>query len=335
MSSRFRADGARPLRQRVTHSHAPRRTLVVVVAVVSGTGLLAAACSAASSGTASNGSVSAPRGPAFGGAAAHAPAPAPGAAPRAAVPATTDLTKLVPPAQSIIYTANLVFRARPTVTAAAAIATSIVTAVGGYVAGEQETVPPGGGGVAQISLDLKVPVAQYRPTLAKLAVIGRQLSFNQQALDVTQQVADVSSRVASAQAAIKQLRALLSRAGSVGDLLSVQDEINAQESDLESLLAQQQALAHETSYATVSVLLLGHHAVIVKKHKKKSHGFVAGLAAGWRAFGAAVVWLLTALGTLLPFLVSLALVGGIGYAGWRRLARRRMPPTAAPPPAAS
>ena len=88
-------------------------------------------------------------------------------------------------------------------------------------------------------------------------------------MDVTQQVADVGSRVASAQAAISQLRALLKRAGSVGALLSVQDEINSQEASLEALLAQQRSLAHETSYATVTVTLIGHHAKIVHKEARE------------------------------------------------------------------
>ena len=77
---------------------------------------------------------------------------------------------------------------------------------------------------------------------------------------MTQQVADVTSRVASAQAAIAQLRALLRQAGSVSALLDVQEQINSQESDLEALQAQQRALARATTFATVSLLLVSHHA---------------------------------------------------------------------------
>ena len=70
--------------------------------------------------------------------------------------------------------------------------------------------------------------------------LGTQISLTQQAQDVTQQVADTSSLVASDQAAITQLRALLKRAGSVSDLLSVQNQIDSQTSDLEAMLAQQE-----------------------------------------------------------------------------------------------
>ena len=57
----------------------------------------------------------------------------------------------------------------------------------------------------------------------------------------------MSSRVASDEAAIAQLRALLKHAGDVSSLLSVQNQINSEESDLESMLAQQNALNHETA----------------------------------------------------------------------------------------
>ena len=236
-------------------------------------------------------------------------------------------------AQSIIYTATLSVRVSTSesVTAAADRASGIVTAVGGYVSGEQEIIPPGRHQIPQVDLTLKIPVAQYRPALAKLSALGTQISFSQHAQDVTQQVADVNSRVASARAAIKQLRALLSKAGSVGQLLSVQEEINNQESALEALLAQQRALAHETSYATVTAVLVGHHARLVAKHKKTSPGFLAGLRGGWHALVVVVGWLLTALGSALPFLIPVLLLAGIAIGGRRRLVRRKTPPAAEPP----
>src|SRR6185437_9037423 len=115
--------------------------------------------------------------------------------------------------------------------------------------------------------------------------------------------------------------------------LSVQDEINSEESALESLLAQQAALAHETSYATVTVTFLGHHVKIAHKPKKTHRGLVAGLGTGWRGLKLVVVWLLTAVGTLLPFAVPVAALGGVILFGRRRLVRRRTPP--APPTATS
>jgi Domain of unknown function (DUF4349) len=231
------------------------------------------------------------------------------------------------PAQSIIYAAQLTVQARD-VPAATQRAASIVAAAGGYTASEYESTRPGRRQVSSASLELKIPVAAYPATLGRLGTeLGTQTALSQQAQDVTQQVADVTSRVSSAQAAIAQLRALLRRAGTVSSLLSVQDQINAQESDLEALQAQQRALARQTTFATVSLRLVSHHGITVKQ--KKDHGFAAGLAAGWRGLRLATAWLLTAVGTVLPFAIIVALAGGIGYAIRQRLLRRRSGPTAA------
>ena len=250
----------------------------------------------------------------------------------------SSTARLVLATQSIIYTADITIRVVKDVTATASKVTTIATTAGGYVAGERETFPRGKFGVPQINLVLKLPAAQFTQTLAKLSApdLGKRLSFSQRAQNVTQQVADVASRVTSAQAAIKQLRALLTKAGSVSQLLSVQNEINRQESNLEALVAQQRALAHQTSYGTVSVLLVGHHAQIVKKHKKNvAHGFVAGLRGGWHALVVVVGWLLTALGSALPFLIPAGLIGAIAFESRRRLARRKNPPAPEPPAASA
>jgi hypothetical protein len=328
MSSSFSASGARAGQRSL-------RTPLVAAAAFLGTGLLLAACSgsAENAGAGSSGGVTDHR-------ALGVPAPAQraaaGAPAFAAGRSAGSAARLALSTQSIIRTAYLTDRVQD-VTAAATADANLVTGVAGYVSNEQETVPPGARGVPQISLQLKIPAAQYFPVLTQLRNLpgATEISFSQHALDVTQQVADVSSRVASAQAAISQLRALLKRAGSVGALLSVQDEINSQEASLEALLAQQRLLAHETSYATVTVTLIGHHEKIVhhEKHKKSSPGFTAGLSAGWHGLVLVVGWALTALGSLLPFLIPAALIGGIAFETRRRLGRRKTPPAADPPAA--
>ena len=321
MSLLARANGARAAGRRPLHS--ALRAALAVGAVFSGAVLLLAACS---SGSAKFGSGAA-------GQPAAAPAQNAAHAPASGTARRPTGTKLVLSSQSIIYTAQLTLRVRQ-VTAVATEASSLAIAAGGYVAGEQEIIPHSNHATPLVSLELKIPVAQYHAVLAKLATLGRQVSFTQHAQDVTQQVADVSGRVASAQAAIRQLRALLSKAGSVGQLLQVQEEINVQESSLEALLAQQQALSHETSYGTVTVTLLGHQVVIHKKPKKKKTGFGTGLTAGWNALVLVVRWLLTALGAVLPFAIPVAVLALIGLEGRRRLSRRRTPPAAEPPAAA-
>jgi len=158
------------------------------------------------------------------------------------------------------------------------------------------------------------------------AQLGTRLSLSQRAQDVTQTVADVASRVASAQAAIVQLRRLLARAGSVSSLLMVQDQINAEESSLEALQSQQRVLAHETTYGTVSVMLVSKPPPAAARPVKLAGGFTGGLAAGWHALRQVTSWLLTGVGVALPFVAFVVLAVYAGLRGRRWLARRRAGP---------
>jgi Domain of unknown function (DUF4349) len=297
-----------------------RATLLIAAAAMSGSGLLLAGCAAGPGSTSSAAGSGAEASAASSGGAA---VPAPDAAGAPAREPGATAARLVQPTQSIIYTASLTVRA-PDVRAAATLAISIATAAGGYVASEQDLLSrlPG---QSTISLRLKVPVTGYPAALRQLSgQLGKQLSLTQQAQDVTGQVADVSSRVTSAEAAITQLRVLLRRAGSVGGLLSVQDEINSQEASLESLQSQQRALSSETSYATVSVQLLSQHKAVVHHHaRKKRHGFTAGLSTGWHGLRTATDWLLTGAGAVLPFAVVAAVLAAGGWLTWRRIRIRR------------
>ncbi len=68
-------------------------------------------------------------------------------------------------------------------------------------------------------------------------------------------------------------------------------------------------------------LVAGH--VHKERKARRQNGFLAGLSGGWRAFRAVIAWLLTVLGTVLPFAAALAVAGLLGWLGRRRLLRRR------------
>jgi hypothetical protein len=281
-----------------------------------------AGCAGAGGGSSTSGSAAST---ASGGSRASAPLAPEAKAAQAGQPDAAQATGLVAPTQSIIYTASLTVRVGDA-TKAAATAAGDVTTAGGYTSAEQARTSHADGQRPRVTLTLKVPVARYPAALRQLAGLGKQTALSQKSTDVTQEVADVSSRVTSQQDAIAQLRTLLRRAGSVSGLLQVQDQISADESSLEALLAQQRSLAHETTYATVSVLLLGPLPRATAPHRRAQHGFAAGLAAGWHGLGHATGWLLTALGALLPFGAALAVLGGIAWLARRRLTRHRTGP---------
>ena len=307
----------------------PRRTWSAAWAVLAAVGacLLAAGCSsggASAGGTMTGHSLAnnaaapaAPPGHVPGASGVHAAGS--GAAARSA-----GLTALRLPGQAVIFTATLSLSA-PTVQATVARATQLTEAAGGYVSGEHATMTQSRHARATVNIQFKVPAAVYQSTLGALAGLGTRRSETQQALDVTGTVADVNSRVASAEAAIAQLRKLLTRAGTVGGLLTVQEQINAEEATLEALQSQQRALARETSYATITMTVIGPPPPpALRNHPHlAAAGFLGGLVAGWRALRAVVAVLLTLAGAMLPFVIPLGLIALAAAAARRWLSRRR------------
>ncbi len=280
------------------------------------------ALSACSSGTADSAGVASGQ-PAHAAGAPRAAAMQNGTAADSGSPAT-QAAHLAPISQSIIYTASLTLRSASAAVTARQAA-GIVTAAGGYISAENAAAASAGR-PATVRLTLKVPVAVYQHVLAELSApsLGQQLALTQQAADVTEQVANVGSLVTSQEAAITALQRLLGHAATVGQLLQVQQQISSDESALESLQAQQRALDHETSYATISMTLQSRrHRTAAGGRQQHHSGFLAGLGAGWRALRHTTTAVLAALGAALPFLVVILALGGLGYAGRRRFSRRR------------
>jgi Domain of unknown function (DUF4349) len=316
---------------------APRRLLPLValpaglalismaaLAGCSGSGASSAASSAPALGApdahAANGAIASPAvaGPASAAAGSKSAASGAGAGQDASA------ARFAPAGQQLIFTAQLTVRARD-VDNAVSQATSIATGAGGYVSSENASSDPAQPSQSMATVTLKIPVVAYPGTLSELSgnALGTRLSLTQQTQDVTQQVADVNSRVASDEAAISQLRALLARAGSVGDLLSVQNQIDSEESDLEAMQSQQNALNHETAYATVTLTVIGPKAAVKPKPKPAPPpGLRGGLAGGWHALRVTVSWLLAVIGAIAPFAAVVAVAGAAALWVRRRLTAR-------------
>ncbi|GAB2593510.1 DUF4349 domain-containing protein [Kribbella endophytica] len=205
-------------------------------------------------------------------------------------------------------------------------AISVVTGLRGQVASE-DTGSDNDGRITRANLVLKVPTSSYETAIQRLSELGTRTAIHQESSDVTEQVVDVDSRIASQRASLERMRALLAKATTIAEIVSVESELTRREADLEALLAKQKALSGQTELATLSLVIAepGKAPAV----EKDDRGFLAGLQGGWNAFTATFFALATAIGALLPFLVVLAL---IGIPLWRYRHRIRRTAIATPPP---
>lgn len=203
-------------------------------------------------------------------------------------------------------------------------AIGVVTGLRGQVASE-DTTSDNDGRITRANLVLKVPTASYETAIDRLSGLGKRTSIHQESSDVTEQVVDVDSRIASQRASLERMRALLAKATTIGEIVSVESELTRREADLEALLAKQKNLSLQTELATLTLTLAekGKEPVV---EKAEDPGFLSGLRSGWDAFTTTFSALATAFGAMLPFLIAFVL---IGYPIWRFRNRFRRPPAPA------
>jgi hypothetical protein len=211
--------------------------------------------------------------------------------------------------RSIVYTGAITVRVED-VTIAAARATGIATAAGGFIGGDKRT---SGSGSQEATLELRVPAEKFNPVVDQLAGLGREEQRGINTEDVTEQTIDLDARIATQQARVASGRKLLAQAKSLNDLVMLEREVASRESDLASLQAKKRRLADLTALSTITVVLLDPDAV-AEQREDGPPGFLAGLENGWKGLLASLAVLLTVLGWVLPWVLAIGLpVWGLSW----------------------
>ncbi|OLF12383.1 hypothetical protein BLA60_08415 [Actinophytocola xinjiangensis] len=213
--------------------------------------------------------------------------------------------------RKLVRTANLALSA-PSVAEVVDGARGIAATEGGY-AGREEVREE------SATLTLHIPSDRFDAALGELSELGEVVSRDQTAEDVTEQVVDLDSRVATQRASVDRVRALLARAGTVEEIVRIEQEVTAREAELESLTQRRQALGGQVAMSTVTIAVSRDDtAPPPVETEEESSGFVAGLSDGWDAFLGAGGVLLRVLGAVLPFVLVLAIPGVPLVRWWRR-----------------
>ncbi len=190
----------------------------------------------------------------------------------------------------------------------------------GYVASSQ-SVTVGDQPTAKISL--RVPVASFDSLLGQAAALGKPLSQSTQGQDVTAQFADNEARLRALVATRTQFQTLLARARSIGEVLSVQQQITTVQTQIEQLQGQQKLLTDRTTYATLEVALSEPGDPVSKPlTTEKRSGFSRAWHDAVDNFTGGIEWVVAASG-MVAFLLLLAVaLAVVGRAGWRLWSRR-------------
>jgi hypothetical protein len=193
---------------------------------------------------------------------------------------------------------------------------------GGYVLGSNASVSGDEEQVKSGTVAIRVPVESFDKMMVearKLDVDGEPGYESIDTQDVTSDYVDLKARVTNQQAYVNTMLALLAKAKTIEEILTVQQTLTYAQQELEQLKGQLQYLESNTSYSTLTMNLYesgGRPATpgkwgFVQALKDAMHNVV-------NAFSAVV----RGLGWLIPVLILLAIVGAVVFAIVRSVTKK-------------
>ena len=238
---------------------------------------------------------------------------APAAIPSSSSAASSTSADSMPPAM-IIRTGDASIQVDSLEDGIAAVR-ALATRLGGYVA--NTAMQAGKDQAHAATLQLKIPSARFDEALSALRPIGKLESTNVNAEDVGEEYVDVSAQVANGRRLEARLIELLAtRTGKLSDVLAVERELARVRGEIDR---QEGRLRYLRTHSAMSTLSVTVHEPLPIVGQKGSGGVIAeSFRQSWRNFVGFVAAFIAALGTLVPLVVLLGLVG---Y-GVVRVARR-------------
>jgi hypothetical protein len=184
---------------------------------------------------------------------------------------------------------------------------------GGYVLSTDTYATTESGQVDSGTVTIKVPVTSFDKMMVearKLDLDGKPSQENVVTQDVTSDYVDLQARVTNQQAYVNTMLALLAKAKTIEEILSVQQTLSYAQQELETLKGQLQYLENNTSYSTLTMNIYETGARPVTPGK---WGFVQALKDALHNVVDAFSAVVRGLGWLIPVIILLAIVGAIIY----------------------
>lgn len=198
-------------------------------------------------------------------------------------------------------------------------------ALGGHVAGSSSSTDDEGLVSGQVTI--RVPVRSFEDLLTVLGEAGTVVDRNITSTDVSAEYTDLESRRRNLQALERFYLELLEEAQSITDAITVQQELNDVQGQIEQITGRLNLLQDRSAFSTLTVRIreLGADATV---EVVADGGFGEYLTTAKETLVGTLGTLLVVATFALPFLV----LAGIGTLVWR-LVRRRSARPAAPLPA--
>jgi hypothetical protein len=207
---------------------------------------------------------------------------------------------------------------------------SVAESRGGFVVNtesRQQTGDDGGRSYETITIQMRVPAAQFDAALGEIRAMGRVTAEKLSGKDVTEEYIDLEARLRTQRALEAQLLEIMKGANSVTDAMAVQRELANVRTEVERVEGRRRFIENQASLSTVNVTLRPTASLV------NTTGFFRSIAAAFgRGLDIAAAVTLFLIKTVLALLPVVIFLGLPAYFILRYLFRRLSRRNAAPPP---
>ena len=131
-------------------------------------------------------------------------------------------------------------------------ATDQIHGLGGWLAGSDRKTTTASG---LASVTYRVPVGRFEDALAIMRKLGSKvLGEHSDSASVGSQIVDLQARIDNLKASEKAIQAIMTKAITVADVLTVQQRLAEVQGQIEELTAQLQGLTDQSAYSTLTVI---------------------------------------------------------------------------------
>ena len=186
------------------------------------------------------------------------------------------------------------------------------------------------------SLTIRVPAENYQRAIVDLRKLGEVKGVDQGGSDVTEEFTDLESRLRGLRAVEAQYLEFLSRAGTIDEVLNVQDRVNGVRVEIEQVQGRTNLLSNQTDFATITVHLVPPIVALDETSTSGGTSPFEAMVNGWEASLAVLTGMATVVLAVLAFswwLIPIWILVGYFVRRQMRIERSRQAPTVQPPPA--
>jgi hypothetical protein len=200
----------------------------------------------------------------------------------------------------------------------------IAITAGGFVSNSSLAVTSAeeGNGIETATVKIRIPAEAYTDVLGQLRGIAKEVrSQSEDTQEVTEEYTDLQSRIRNLEATEGRYLDLLSRATTIGDILSLEDRLTSVRGQIEQVQGRINVLDDLTDLATISITLV--LPAVVTPAEEESQGWAA---EAWEKSWNASQDILIVVGSIaiatVVFLPWFLVPTVIGLAAWRMFGRR-------------